>query len=280
MASVRADSNIRDNAAVRADHAAGGDGVFGFATSTDGSNSGRGVVGVGLHAGVEGNSTTGFGVFGRSDEFTGAEGRSTNGLGMFAKSETNEGMNIRTASKDAAALRIVSENPESQGPSLLVQTNGRGAVARFEGNVIVTGDIQLANADCAENFDVACSISAEAGTVMVLKPDGKLWPCDRPYDRCVVGVVSGAGLYRPAIVLDQTDTGFQRSPVALIGKVYCKVDATENAIAMGDLLTTSQTSGFAMAAADPTRAFGAVIGKALAPLSFGRGLIPILVTLQ
>jgi hypothetical protein len=35
-----------------------------------------------------------------------------------------------------------------------------------------------------------------------------------------------------------------------------------------------------MKAADPARAFGAVIGKALAPLDGGRGLIPVLVALQ
>jgi hypothetical protein len=68
--------------------------------------------------------------------------------------------------------------------------------------------------------------------------------------------------------------------VALIGKVYCKVDADSGAIAVGDLLTTAATPGHAMKAADPARAFGAVIGKALAPLAKGCGLIPILVALQ
>jgi hypothetical protein len=35
-----------------------------------------------------------------------------------------------------------------------------------------------------------------------------------------------------------------------------------------------------MKAADPTKAFGAVIGKALRPLASGKGLIPILIALQ
>jgi hypothetical protein len=35
-----------------------------------------------------------------------------------------------------------------------------------------------------------------------------------------------------------------------------------------------------MKAADAAQAFGAVLGKALAPLPSGRGLVPILVTLQ
>jgi len=69
-------------------------------------------------------------------------------------------------------------------------------------------------------------------------------------------------------------------PIALMGKVYCKVDAQFAAIAVGDLLTTSPTAGHAMKADDPAKAFGAVIGKALRPLDAGLGLIPILIALQ
>ena len=52
-------------------------------------------------------------------------------------------------------------------------------------------------------------------------------------------------------------------PVALVGKVYCKVDASYSPIEVGDLLTTSLTPGHAMKANDHVKAFGAVIGKAL-----------------
>jgi hypothetical protein len=69
-------------------------------------------------------------------------------------------------------------------------------------------------------------------------------------------------------------------PIALVGKVYCKVDAERSPIAVGDLLTTSDTPGHAMKAENPLKAFGAVIGKALVPLNSGHGLIPILIALQ
>jgi len=92
--------------------------------------------------------------------------------------------------------------------------------------------------------------------------------------------VSGAGPYRPAIVVDRTEASKGRLPISLVGKVCCMVDASFDAIEMGDMLTTSSTVGHAMKAADPTKAFGAVIGKALGRLSEGRGLIPILVALQ
>ena len=65
-----------------------------------------------------------------------------------------------------------------------------------------------------------------------------------------------------------------------MGKVYCKVWAEESPIEIGDLLTTSPVAGHAMRATDRERAFGAVIGKALASQRGGAGLIPILVALQ
>ena len=71
-----------------------------------------------------------------------------------------------------------------------------------------------------------------------------------------------------------------RIPIALSGKVYCKVDAEPSPIQIGDLLTTSETPGHAMKAEDPFKAFGAVLGKALRALGAGQGLIPILVALQ
>jgi hypothetical protein len=68
--------------------------------------------------------------------------------------------------------------------------------------------------------------------------------------------------------------------VAPVGKVYCKVDADPSPITVGDLLTTAAPPGFGLKAADSSRAFGAVIGKALKPLAAGQGLIPILVALR
>ena len=102
----------------------------------------------------------------------------------------------------------------------------------------------------------------------------------RSYDRRVAGVISGAGGYKPAVILDRKATGADRLPLALMGKVYCRVDASKSPISIGDLLTTSSTPGHAMKAANQAKAFGAVIGKALRPLSEGCGLVPILVALQ
>jgi hypothetical protein len=153
--------------------------------------------------------------------------------------------------------------------------------AKFDGNVIVNGDVILSSgADCAEDFDVITGACIEPGTVLVLGEAGSLGVSQKAYDRCVAGIVSGAGDYKPGLTLDRRESRAPRVPIALIGKVYCKVDADYAPIDIGDLLTTSATPGHAMNAKVPTRAFGAVIGKALRPLRSGKGLIPVLVALQ
>jgi hypothetical protein len=65
-----------------------------------------------------------------------------------------------------------------------------------------TGDIILRNADCAEEFDIDPTETVDPGTVLILGPDG-LRPCNEAYDKKVVGVMSGAGQFRPGIVLDR-----------------------------------------------------------------------------
>lgn len=147
-------------------------------------------------------------------------------------------------------------------------------------DLVVAGDITLSGADCAEDFDVGAEVLAEPGTVMVLGEEGALFACLKAYDKRVAGVVSGGGEFKAALVLDKRRTDRNRRPLALIGKAYCKVDASLGAIEIGDLLTTSSTPGHAMKAQDANRAFGTVIGKALRPFADGLGLIPILVALQ
>jgi hypothetical protein len=75
-------------------------------------------------------------------------------------------------------------------------------------------------------------------------------------------------------------------PVALLGIVPTKVTAERRPIRAGDLLVTSSTPGYAVRAAPvvvrgvaiyPT---GAILGKALAPLRRGKGVIKVLVTLR
>jgi hypothetical protein len=130
---------------------------------------------------------------------------------------------------------------------------------------------------------------------------------DRPYDPRVCGIVAdvvgGDGL--PGVdprVRDAEDeegahplarfAGDEDAARTVVGDrqmgrmvtlgawAHCKVDADVAPIEVGDLLTTSATRGHAQKAEDRGAAVGAVVGKALAPLASGRGVIPVLVGMQ
>jgi hypothetical protein len=142
------------------------------------------------------------------------------------------------------------------------------------------GDITLFGGDCAEEFEVSENEEIDPGTVMTIGDDGCLCPSKKPFDKRVVGVVSGAKGLMPGLILREIPTKYKKLPIALMGTVHCKVDARHSPIEIGDLLTTSSTTGHAMKASDPLKSFGSVLGKALSSLREGTGLISILVNLQ
>jgi hypothetical protein len=187
-------------------------------------------------------------------------------------------------------LRVRDIGASSLPPHFLIRGDGNVGIGTaslspsskltVNGNVTVSGDVFLNGADCAEHFDLCSAQSLEPGTVVIIDQNGAVRESWEAYDKKVAGVVSGAGEFRHAIVLDRRPSEEPRVPVALLGKVYCKVDARCSPIGVGDFLTTSPTPGHAMKALDPMRAMGSVIGKALRPLDAGQGVIPILIALQ
>ncbi|WHZ26427.1 MAG: hypothetical protein OJF51_001222 [Nitrospira sp.] len=249
---------------------------------------GPGVFGTSKGTGVWGESQTWMGVYGNSKSITGGAGvmGEATGPGVIGKSQTWHGVYGETQSTTGGA-GIWGEHKGGGSGVAGISASGAGVYGKggrvagfFEGDVEVTGDIRLTNADCAEDFDIAETAIAEPGTVMVLNESGALQPSQQAYDKRVAGVVSGAGDYKPGIVLDKKDSDHPRKPVALLGKVFCKVDATQNSIEVGDLLTTSTIPGHAMKVIDSTKALGTIIGKALRPFREGQGMIPILIALQ
>ena len=192
-------------------------------------------------------------------------------------------------------LRLKRENDEvaiaMDGESAEVRVggggqNGRIRVADMAGATRIDlrgsdGDIVFQGADLAEEFTLSPDFGDEAtpGSVVVLDDNGRVAPCTSAKDKRVAGVIAGAGQYQPAMVLDRRDQP-GRIPVAMIGKVACRTTTTAGPIQVGDLLITSQTRGHAQKLADDEVALGCVIGKALAPLASGSGLIPVLVNLQ
>jgi hypothetical protein len=75
-----------------------------------------------------------------------------------------------------------------------------------------------------------------------------------------------------------------RVPIALCGRVPCRVSDENGPIERGDLLTSSSTPGHAMRAepilVDGQRVFkaGTIVGKALIAHARGRGVIDIFVS--
>ena len=134
--------------------------------------------------------------------------------------------------------------------------------------------------DYAEGFDVSEEDGVSPGTVLVIDREnpGKLAVSRNGYDKKVAGIVAGAKGLTSGVRLGVE--GFD-CDVALAGRVYCNVDATGYGIEPGDMLTTSDKPGYAMKAADHTRASGAILGKAMEKLEKGKkAQILVLVTLQ
>jgi hypothetical protein len=271
----------------------GGDGVIGETSGTPAGPVPPGKPG----AGVVGKCKNWVGVYGESETFQGVHGESKSNTGVGVAGFNNQGGmgvlgsalfpgtgghfegQVGVSARGTTAGRFEG-NVEVTGDGRFegnVEVTGDG---RFEGNVEVTGDIRLLNADCAENFDISSTDDIQPGTVMVLNEDGGVESSQHAYDKKVAGIISGAGCYKPGIVLGGQESGSKRIPIALMGKVFCKVDANYSCIEVGDMLTTSATAGHAMKASDPSRAFGTVIGKALGSMKEGLGLIPVLVALQ
>ena len=231
----------------------------------------------GMDHAIVGVADGGIGTHGTSKTSTGAGGVSGSGVGVHGVSTAGPG--VRGDAEGGVGVFGSSQT------GIAVHGHGGRLAGFFEGNVEVTGDItvhgdvQLTGADLAEQFGVVGDLAAEPGCVVVLAGEDHVRVSDEPYDRRVAGVVSGAGDCRPGVVLGGQPRA-DRRPLALTGKAWCKVDADCGAVDIGDMLTTSPTPGHAMLATDPTRSFGAVIGKALGSLSSGRGLVPVLVALH
>ncbi len=232
----------------------GGYGVY--ATSTDF----YAVRGISTNSyGVYGSSTGSYGVRGISTDNYGVYGSSTNDFGVYGYSTNSYGGYFDTGVTNGPALYVV----------------GTASV----GVITIRG-----GADLAEDFEVVNEPETiEPGMVVMIDPDhvGGVMLASGAYNKCVAGVVSGANELAAGMVLGRFEGQENGKPIALSGRVWTYVDASEAAVQPGDLLTTSDVAGYAMPVTDHTRAHGATIGKAMSRLEKGeKGLVLVLVNLQ
>jgi hypothetical protein len=279
------------------DSGTSGIGVMGYANNWSGTSTtggffqadgitGKGVQGIASQTGsnVENYGgyfrawgTLGKGVYGTSLD-TGVHGVGTanyHGKGVYAEATGFEGIGLYAIATGTG------------GKGVYAKGGANGYAGEFQGKVLITstatGDpvMELGEGlDYAEGFNVSKGAKIKPGDVLIIDPDnsGKLMLSKMPYDTRVAGIVAGAKGLGSGVRLggEQFD-----QDVALAGRVYCNVDATEAGVEPGDLLTTSGTPGYAMKSTDYGRAQGAILGKAMQKLERGqKGQILVLVTLQ
>ena len=152
--------------------------------------------------------------------------------------------------------------------------DGKG-ILEVDGTSVFPGNSK----DIGEVFELTSKQTGIPGTVMsATDAEATLSPSAEPYDRKVVGVVSGAGDLHPGMVLGSREDGSRDHPIALLGQVYVRVNLEGGPIRPGDLLVSSSQPGVAMKANDHSKAFGAVIGKALQSYDLAEeGLVRMLV---
>jgi trimeric autotransporter adhesin len=266
-------------------------GIFGSTASSD-------AVGVG---GVS-TATGGTGIYGSADG---------TGVSAYSTTTTGEGNGLYAQASSPAAVAIRGQNNATTGGTAIwgVASSSSGVAGLFlntaSGNVLIgqvgstsspsnvfrvdgtgkgyfDGGTQTGGADFAESVAVARDFTQrEPGDLLIVDTTGKrqLKLSSEPYSTLVAGIYSTKpGVLATAHRMDEVASN--EIPLAIVGIVPCKVSAENGPIQPGDLLVTSSTPGHAMKGTDRSRMLGAVVGKALEPLSEGKGTIQVLVTLQ
>jgi hypothetical protein len=145
------------------------------------------------------------------------------------------------------------------------------------------GGTQTGGADFAESVSaVGNKTEYEPGDVLVIDTasDRQVSRSSTAYSTLVAGIYSTKPGVVATLHTSEDPALINEIPMALVGIVPCKVSAENGPISRGDLLVTSSSPGYAMRATDQAKLPGAIIGKALQPLSNGKGKIEVLVTLR
>jgi hypothetical protein len=223
-----------------------GGGVFGITASESGG------------AGVTGGATA---TTGGAAGFYGYT-TSVNGIVALLRAHAGGDIVVGQLGPDGAAVNVFR-----------VDSTGKG---------FFDGGTQTGGADFAESVAVANELAPhEPGDLLIVDPTGKrqLKLSAEPYSTLVAGIYST----KPGVLATphkMNEPAANEIPLAVVGIVPCKVSAENGAIRPGDLLVSSSTPGRAMRGTDRSRMLGAVVGKAMEPLSEGNGVIQVLVTLQ
>ena len=205
-------------------------------------------------------------------------GYSSNGMRALTTGNWSNGVDVTTSGANSYGVRAISDQNSAIYADTGRSDNSYGVETPDK---MYAMSFDTTHIDVAEYFPVRGD--PEPGTVLVIGADKTLQESSTAYDTRVAGIVSTD----PGMSLGIRKEGNPgEAAVAVAGRVPCKVDTTHAPIHAGDLLTTSDTSGYAMKA-EPVEISGILIyrpgttiGKAMESLETGTGTIEVLVTLQ
>ncbi len=245
------------------------------------NSSSAGSIGIaGIADGRNENNSGNYGIFGHSS-FTGIRGQSSG-----KTSEDEKGCGVLGISRFGAGGVFSSEhyyslvvdgfgNIDNIDKSIKLIGDGKALLvsgsSEFNGPIEIKG---LKNSNdlpfnAAEMFESDGEEYISPGDILIASPQGnaKLARTQKEYDTRVCGIVSS----QPVLIFNNTNEDSKKLfPVALAGKVLCKVDARNNPVKPGDLIVTSSTPGCGMKGKiDSFEKIGSVVGKALESLDEG-----------
>ncbi|MHC4676913.1 MAG: hypothetical protein ACYTBZ_30890, partial [Planctomycetota bacterium] len=187
-----------------------------------------------------------------------------------------------SVSNTSGGQAIMATSNSNLSPAVRISNTGSAGALSVEGTAKVDV-LQIMGADVAEKFPVRHKETIKPGMVVAIDPDhpGELCLSRTAYNQCVAGVISGANNLPAGAILGNLTDHEDGLPVALSGRVWVYCDAEKQTIEPGNLLTTAERPGYAMAVSNFEKANGTVIGKAMTRLEKGKtGLVLVLVNLQ
>lgn len=244
---VRGESNSTHSTAV---------GTYGLLTNS--SATGSGVKG-------QNNGTSGYGVWGQGG---------SNATGVLGQTHSNNDFGVWAYNSGTGnALRTEG------GGNLIEAWDLYPVNLRFKvdnsGNVSADGTFTSPAADFAELLPAKPGL--EPADVLVIDEMGHLALSTEAYQTNLAGVYSTKPAFMGGVKSEGSDTN--KVPLAVVGIIPVKVTSENGIIKPGDMLTSSNTAGYAMRA-DAHAPNGTVIGKAMGVMNEEKGQVQMFVILQ
>jgi hypothetical protein len=208
--------------------------------------------------------------------------RDDTSVGLYGNTGAGWGMFMNTGNGDVTIPGRLGTGGWSPTPR---QAGWGGGIHTWdieaEATIWSRNAVQTGPRDLAENF--SSDMDLDPGDVVCMGDEvDSIVVSEEPNDGLVLGVVSSEPGFLLNVDRDVEDDGL--FPVALCGRVPCKVVDENGPIARGDFLTTSSTPGHAMKASSAMmdgreiHRPGTIIGKALGSFESGTGTIEVFVT--